>query len=96
MSTRSEAQARIRLLISGRVQGVFFRAATADQARALELRGYARNLADGRVEIVAEGPRPQLEILAAWAHRGPTHARVTDVREEWTDFRGEFSDFSVR
>lgn len=92
----SEAPARVRLLISGRVQGVFFRAATAGQARTLGLRGYARNLTDGRVEIVAEGLRSQLEILAAWAHRGPTHARVIDVLEEWTDFRGEFSDFSVR
>jgi acylphosphatase len=96
MSTRSEAQARVRLLVSGRVQGVFFRAATAEQARALGLHGFARNLDDGRVEIVAEGPRPQLEILAAWARHGPTHARVTEVREEWDEFRGEFTDFSVR
>jgi acylphosphatase len=95
MSRPIEAQARVRLLVSGRVQGVFFRAATAEQARALGLHGFARNLADGRVEIVAEGPRAKVEILVAWARHGPPHARVTEVREEWGEFRGEFSGFRV-
>jgi acylphosphatase len=95
MSTRIEARGRVRLLVSGRVQGVFFRAATVEQARALGLHGFACNLADGRVEIVAEGPRAQLEMLAAWARHGPPDARVTEVREEWGESRGEFSGFRV-
>jgi len=78
------------------VQGVFFRAAAAEQARALGLVGYARNRDDGTVEIVAEGDRHALEILAAWAHRGPTSARVEDVQIEWSEPSDEFDKFSVR
>ncbi len=88
--------ARLHLWVSGRVQGVFFRGATADEAEALALTGWARNLRDGRVEIVAEGQRQALKALAAWAHQGPPSARVTNVEEEWTEFTGEFRDFQVR
>jgi acylphosphatase len=65
-----------RWLVSGRVQGVFFRASTVEQARALGLRGYARNLADGRVEVVADGEAQALDRLEAWLRRGPPLARV--------------------
>ena len=88
--------ARLHLWISGRVQGVFFRGAAADEARTLAITGWARNLPDGRVEIVAEGRRPALNALAAWAHQGPPAAHVTQVHEEWSQFQGEFSGFRVR
>ncbi len=88
--------ARLHLWISGRVQGVFFRAASADEARALALTGWARNLPDGRVEIVAEGGRSALQALAAWVHEGPPAARVTRLDEEWSEFRGQFREFRVR
>ena len=88
--------ARLHLWISGRVQGVFFRGAAADEARTLAITGWARNLVDGRVEIVAEGRRRALNALMAWAHDGPPAARVTQVEVEWGEFRGEFSDFRVR
>lgn len=88
--------ARLRIVVSGRVQGVFFRGATADQARALGVTGYARNLADGTVEIIAEGQRSALTGLAAWARRGPRSARVEEVVIEWSDLLGEFADFTVR
>lgn len=88
--------ARLRMVVSGRVQGVFFRGATADQARALGLTGYARNLDDGTVEIVAEGPRRALETLAAWARRGPRSAHVDQVVMEWSDASHEFADFTTR
>jgi acylphosphatase len=84
------------MVVSGRVQGVFFRGTAADQARALGVTGYARNLDDGTVEIVAEGARGALEILAAWAHRGPRSARVEEVRMEWSELLNEFGDFRVR
>ena len=87
---------RLRMVVSGRVQGVFFRAAAADQARALGLSGYARNLSDGAVEIVAEGPRSGLERLASWARRGPRLARVEEVRMEWSGSLNEFDEFAVR
>ena len=88
--------ARLHLWVSGRVQGVFFRGAAADEARMLAITGWARNLADGRVEIVAEGRRSALNALMAWAHDGPPAARVTQVELEWSESRGEFSDFRVR
>jgi acylphosphatase len=90
------SRARLLMIVSGRVQGVFFRAAAAEQARALGLVGYARNRDDGTVEIVAEGDRHALEILAAWAHRGPTSARVEDVQIGWSEPSDEFDKFSVR
>ncbi len=88
--------ARLKLLAHGRVQGVFFRHAAADEARSLGLRGWVKNLANGDVEIVAEGPRRELKILAAWAHQGPRLARVTGVEEDWSDYRGEEGPFAIR
>ena len=88
--------ARLRLLVHGRVQGVFFRQAAAEEARSLGLRGWVKNLVNGDVEIVAEGPRRELKILAAWANQGPRMARVTGVEEEWLDYRGEEGPFAIR
>ena len=88
--------ARLRLLVHGRVQGVFFRQAAAEEARSLGLRGWVKNLPDGDVEMVAEGPRRELKILAAWANQGPRMARVTGVEEEWSDYRGEEGPFAIR
>jgi len=88
--------ARLHLVVSGRVQGVFFRRATAGQARALGIKGFARNRANGTVEVTAEGARENLALLLAWARTGPPHARVDAVSAEWSEFRGEFADFSVR
>lgn len=89
-------RARMQLVVSGRVQGVFFRQSTVDQARRLGITGWVRNLPSGEVEIMAEGRRRDLEALRAWAEQGPRHARVTGVREEWGQFANEFSEFRVR
>ena len=72
-----------RCLISGRVQGVFFRASTRDQAERLGLTGYARNLDDGRVEVLACGETAAVEALQQWLHQGPPQAQVerVDCRE---------------
>ena len=70
---------RIRVVVSGRVQGVFFRAETARLARARGLGGYVRNLVDGRVEAAFEGEPDQVDDLVAWAHHGPQWARVEHV-----------------
>jgi len=74
-----------RFFVGGRVQGVFFRASTRDRALALKLDGYARNLADGRVEVLAAGDAAALEALAQWLERGPPAARVEAVQREATD-----------
>ncbi len=70
-----------RWLISGRVQGVFFRESTRRQAEPLGLTGYAINLDDGRVEVLAEGDAASLDRLAAWLEKGPPAARVDDLVE---------------
>ena len=71
-----------RCLVSGRVQGVGFRFATRSRADGLGVEVRARNLADGRVEVLARGPEPALNALCDWLHRGPGHARVDEVRCE--------------
>jgi acylphosphatase len=88
--------ARLRMLVHGRVQGVFFRQAAAQEASSMGLRGWVRNLANGDVEIVAEGPRRELRILAAWAHQGPRRAHVTGVDEEWSNYQGSEGAFTIR
>ena len=72
----------IRCLVSGRVQGVWFRASTRDRALQLGLAGRALNLPDGRVEVIACGPEEALEALQAWLRRGPPQARVEALRCE--------------
>lgn len=75
----------IRCLVAGRVQGVYYRAATAEHAARLRLDGWVRNLADGRVEVVAAGPQVAVAELVHWLWQGPPAARVEAVHlEEWT------------
>lgn len=69
-----------RFIVTGRVQGVYFRQSTADQARQLGLNGWVRNLPDGRVEGVACGDGGALETLKTWLHQGPPAARVDDLQ----------------
>ena len=66
-------------IVSGRVQGVFFRAATKQKADTLHLTGWVRNLASGEVEVLAVGEEAALTQLEAWLHRGPSAAQVTQV-----------------
>lgn len=70
----------MRCFVSGQVQGVFFRTATRREALSLGLVGWARNLADGRVEVLACGGEVQLKSLCRWLRTGPPHARVEDVQ----------------
>lgn len=71
-----------RFIVAGKVQGVFFRASTRERAMQLGLSGHARNLADGRVEVVASGRREALDELDGWLHHGPPAARVESVARE--------------
>jgi acylphosphatase len=70
---------RVRAVVSGRVQGVSYRVACADEAERLGVAGWVRNLADGRVELVAEGRRRAVEALLGWAAEGPRWAAVDAV-----------------
>ena len=74
-----QAQQAKKFLVSGRVQGVFFRESTRREAQHLGIQGSATNLEDGRVEVLAWGAESALDLLHAWLHTGPTMARVTNV-----------------
>lgn len=84
---------RKHLLVSGKVQGVSYRAYTEQKARALGLTGIVRNLADGRVEILAEGDEAGLQSLEEWAWDGSPLAEVSGVVAEQQSATGEFDDF---
>ncbi len=71
-----------RFIVTGKVQGVFFRASTRERALRLGLTGHAKNLADGNVEIEASGSREAVDELDAWLHHGPPAASVENVRRE--------------
>jgi acylphosphatase len=91
----AEGPVRLTAWVSGRVQGVGFRWWTRDQADRLGLAGYARNLDDGRVEVVAEGPAADCRELLARL-RGPgTPGRVRSVVEQWSGARGEARGFAA-
>ncbi|WP_266169319.1 acylphosphatase [Dyella subtropica] len=77
--------AAARFLVGGRVQGVFYRASAREQALMLGLSGHARNLPDGRVEVLACGSEPAIDALERWLWEGPPAARVDEVtREAWS------------
>ena len=77
--------AAARFFVEGRVQGVFFRASARAQAVELGLRGYARNLHDGRVEVLAVGDVQAVERMAEWLKHGPEHARVDKLERMAAD-----------
>jgi len=85
-----------RFLVSGKVQGVCFRASTQEQARRLGLRGYVRNLHDGRVEVLAMGTDDAIEALAAWLWQGPPSARVDAVDRQDGGESNEHDGFTIR
>jgi len=86
----------VRAIVTGRVQGVWFRASTRDAAQRIDVYGWARNLPDGTVEIVAQGDDDQVEELIEWARQGPPQARVTSLQvEELSEYIG-LDDFEVR
>lgn len=87
---------RVHVFISGRVQGVFFRASAKDEAKRLGLTGWVRNMPDGRVEAVFEGDEGLVESMISWCRKGSSYSRVDDVEVTTKECRGEFSDFGVR
>jgi acylphosphatase len=89
--------ARAHLFISGRVQGVGFRASTEVEAERLGgIVGWVKNLADGRVEAVIQGPKDKVEALVRWCHKGPAAAIVEKVEVTWESTLEDFKDFRTR
>jgi acylphosphatase len=87
---------RVHVYISGRVQGVFFRAETQRTAKGFNLNGWVRNMADGRVEALFEGEDTNVDNMIKWCHIGPPAARVEEVLAEEEHFTGEFRDFNIK
>lgn len=86
---------RAHVIISGRVQGVFFRVETQRAAAGQGVTGWVRNKRDGRVEALLEGPRDKVEAVLAWCRKGSPGARVEDVAVDWQEFSGEFDSFEI-
>lgn len=86
----------LRIVVEGRVQGVFYRASAQREARRLSLTGYARNLPEGCVEIVVTGQPAVLHTFLAWCRQGPPRARVTDVNAAPYAHTEALQDFEVR
>ena len=89
--------ALLSVTVYGRVQGVYFRYFVRNVARKLSLKGYVRNLASGNaVEVQAEGEKPQLDRLLEQLKVGPPGAWVKRVEIDWSDYSGQFTNFSIR
>ena len=87
---------RVHLIVSGRVQGVFFRAEAQEKAKELGVFGWVKNLSEGRVEAVFEGERDKVEEMVKWAKKGPPGAIVNDLNVVWEEYQAEFSNFEIR
>ncbi len=86
---------RATVLVSGKVQGVFYRATAMGEAQRLGLTGVVRNLADGAVEAIIEGDRAQVDEFIAWCRMGPPAARVESVEVKLAEPRDEFRTFTI-
>lgn len=88
---------RAHVFISGKVQGVNFRWNTKRKAKKQELTGWVKNLPDGRVEVVLEGEKENVEQMIGWIKKGgPSFAKVKNLEVSKGDYRGEFKDFEIR
>lgn len=87
---------RAHLLISGIVQGVGYRWSCQRAAARIGVKGWVRNLEDGRVEAVAQGTREQVEELIKWCYRGPSEASVSDIAVTYEEAAEDFPDFGIR
>jgi acylphosphatase len=93
---QKEQLKKLYAIVHGRVQGVGFRYSTISKARQLNITGYARNMMDGNVEVVAEGPHEKLNILLQWLYEGPSMSYVTNVDYKFTDYSGSFKNFNIK
>ena len=90
-----ETKVRAHAIISGRVQGVFFRVETKRAADGFGVFGWVRNRRDGTVEALFEGDQDRVAAVLAWCQEGPTHAQVSDVNVDWEAYAGEFTAFDI-
>ena len=87
---------RVKIIVKGHVQGVFFRAFVKDRATTLGLTGYAKNLANNVVEVVAEGHEAKLQELIETCKKGPIGSQIEEVRVNSEHYTGEFNQFKIK
>lgn len=87
---------RAHVIIDGRVQGVFFRHFTREEASRLGVTGWVKNRPDGQVEAIFEGDETAVQRMLEWCHKGPPYAVVRKVDTNWEEYGGEFEGFSIR
>lgn len=86
---------RVHLIISGKVQGVYFRKHTQDISLQNNVYGWVKNLVNGDVECVLEGLKSNVDKVMIWCHQGPPNSRVENVEIKYEDFTGHFTDFKI-
>lgn len=86
---------RVRIIVTGLVQGVFFRFNTMRKALELGVNGWVKNRKDGKVEVLCEGPKKDVKIMIEWCMKGPAGAFVSDTEIKWEDYAGEFETFQI-
>lgn len=95
MGTKEETSVRAHIIISGRVQGVFFRVETQRAAERIGVFGWVRNLPNGNVEALFEGSRDRVDRAIQWSRQGSPAAKVDEVRISWEDYTGEYDRFDI-
>jgi acylphosphatase len=91
-----EDKTSVRLLIKGKVQGVYFRFNMQEVAKKNHVVGWVRNLPDGNVEAFIEGKKEDVKLVVGWSRVGPTNARVDDVKMDYGQYMGNYNDFIIR
>ena len=91
-----DSKVRAHVFVKGRVQGVLFRYTTKEEANLRAVKGWARNMEDGRVEAVFEGAKEKVDEMIEFCHYGPPAAKVSSVNVTWTEYTGEFKGFNIR
>lgn len=87
---------RAHIFVSGRVQGVTFRLRARRVARQVGVKGWVKNLSDGRVELIVEGKREKIQSLVEWIKSSPFLVRVDNLEIDWEEYQNEFNNFSIK
>lgn len=95
-SLEGNKKTSVRLLVNGRVQGVYFRINMQQVAKKNSVFGWVRNLTDGRVEALVEGNKKDVDNVVQWSKKGPENARVDDLKITYLHYEGKFDDFVIR